>query len=124
MPFEATDESSLEDQIINAEPRLELLRDMGFSEQCIDLISKLLEKEKKLRPKACKALKHQWLQTSLEKSTLKKKGWKGAISRLNMAKKLRYLASSASPKNKATRNANSANRPRESSKFRRASQQP
>ena len=48
-PFNGSSVEEIEEQIICYEPDLQLVEKMGYSENCLDLLSRLLEKDPKKR---------------------------------------------------------------------------
>lgn len=57
---------NLEDMIINTEPDFDLITNAGHSQQCRDLVEKLLKKDKKMRPAVATALRHNWFNMNLD----------------------------------------------------------
>ena len=61
-PFEATDDSTLEENITKGSPNLEYLKLIGYSQNVSNLINKLLQKNVDLRLKMSTSLNHNWFK--------------------------------------------------------------
>ena len=57
----------LEKRIIDDEPPLGILRDRGVTAECIDLVTKLLNKNETTRLNMQTALKHPWFKINIDK---------------------------------------------------------
>ena len=70
-PFPEGDKEAIMDDKV--QPRLNLLRDLEYTENCIDLVNKMLHKNPVLRPKVKAVQKHNWLQTDFNKNSVYRK---------------------------------------------------
>ena len=64
-PFEGNDEDEIFNNVLNKEPDFNIPELKNVSENCIDLIKKLLEKNAKNRIKADEALNHDFFKTGI-----------------------------------------------------------
>ena len=69
-PFEGNDEDEIFDNILNKEPNFEVSELKNVTENCIDLMKQLLEKDEKKRIKADEALKHPFFKSGINISNL------------------------------------------------------
>lgn len=64
------DDSTIEHKIINKEPNYDLITQNGYSKQSINLVSKLLNKNKDMRLSVSVALRHPWFKMNFDQEAL------------------------------------------------------